>query len=330
MPKDYRQSDCIQNDACRKKVTERATEVKAPLWTAATSERTSFDELCDLAQESDAEVNVSYFFRAHDADGDRVECSLVWKARDRDEPVVATSTRLHEPDAKVHAAHALLHKLQLVYDSNTAMCNKLRNLYSIALQRGLSSSRGNLHPFPESTFLEFKGCADERGDWTRSNFTAMFRDEAAKNAVAMWNSFLLYPTDEGRIYFGIHDNRSMHGVKIPCALHDDVTKILDNVRQDIIARFTTQMQSVKVVYHPPSASFIDLANCFSCELIRLREPAVTDAVYLLVLITVKRPASKILMEFDKKTQKRAPENCKPEVIDMTPKDIQISMNMVEP
>lgn len=314
-------------------VLEKPTEWKAPLWVAASSERTSFDELWDLAQESNAAIGVSFFFRTHEVDGDRVECSLVWKVRDRADAVVAaTAVRLLEPDAKIYAAHALLRELRQYYtkENDASMCEKLRRLYSLALQRGLSYARGRPYPFGESTFLEFKGSEDEQTAWTRKLYSDKLSEQAVLNAAAMWNSFLLNQSDDvGRIYFGIHDNRTMNGIKIPCLPGDDVAKSLDALQQDLIARFTTQLQSSKVVFYPSTASVSDLTKSFSCEIIRLRDESL-DALYFLALITVKRPETQLLLEYDKVLRKRTGENCKPEVIPMTPTEIRMLLNKIDP
>ena len=180
-----------------------------------------------------------------------------------------------------------------------------------------------------TTFIEFKGAAEH--DWTRKQFTNSFGDEAAKNAIAMWNSFLLYDySNEGRIFFGIHDDRTMHGITVPLNGNDNVSKIQDTLRQAALSTFTNQMQSNRVTIYPATKSFEDLTACFSVDAIPLRYTSNNiDAVYFLVSVVVKRPSFRVVMEFDFKILKRAPTNCRAEVKDATPKEIQMLLNSAE-
>lgn len=194
---------------------------QAVVWSAACIERTSFDDVKDLADIYKAKlfIDVKPEDMVH---GARINATLLWKDDNVQDPVICgTSVQRTRNEALALAALELLRTLE---HRRPKVSEAAGRLFRTAETRGLQHKVGCKWVPGESTFYEFKGPdVSSKGFHATKDMKISFQNNAFKNACAMWNTQLLMENFvTGYVIFGVDDNRIIRG----CAFKNDAQKIV--------------------------------------------------------------------------------------------------------
>lgn len=103
------------------------------------------------------------------------------------------------------------------------------------------------YPNDQNLYLEFKGIDDANNtEWNEDLFKKSFDENAAKSVISFINTTLIYNelNETPTIFFGIHENKKIHGIKITKPDHTvDTNQFLVDFRKDVERSFRDQLNS---------------------------------------------------------------------------------------
>jgi hypothetical protein len=301
-------------------------EHKTPLWKAVNSERTSYDELVDLAKQQQASLNVVNLPELR-KDGNRIACTLIWRDG-QDGIVTGSGTCLSDSEAKVYAAHALLRDLMLKRPLLTA---RVQHLYQLALVRGIKYVRGNVYPGAEHVLMEWKGGKEEFAEWGYETFKNCFRIEALKITCGMWNTYRLDPSlkdqGNGKIMFGIHCAGVIQGVWVDWdGTNEHAKKQIQDHGVRINDDFADQLKACQEIVAPGFDG--NFKSYYSIDLIPVDFQVDAKRIYFVVEITVKKMPLLKIIACSKDYYKRSILGHKAETVKMSAEDLVKCLNQL--
>lgn len=253
-------------------------EGTAPVWKSKEAERTSYDELLDIAESCGANLFSGMIGTSPSKDGTRVACSIVWVDSEGDVAIIGPS-KLSEKQAVVFASHRMIRELS---NKRLGLQNQLLKLYSLAYERGCEHVRGEFWHQTENEFLEFKGPLDPAVDWTYDNCFQSVSKYISKLIAAFTNTNTIEQTQKiGEVYFGVHTSGEKCGYRIEMS-GEDLQKIVMKQKENFRDKVTDLVQGIKIDPVHPVASFIDV------ELLILSTSAPAPShIYALLLVRLR-------------------------------------------
>ena len=263
-----------------KQLVRRVGESR-PLWKSTDTERTSYNDLRELASKYEYEL-------AHETgqvplkDGIRYRASFVCNG------IEATSCKpfRRKDDAIVRAAHEMLDLLSKAKSIPLLQRKEARACYVAALNRGIDYARFAIYPAEESTFLEFKGRADGSESAYSIKRARKLIEKEKSFFVAALNALILNQdiVECATLVVGVNDKtREMHGI---CATRDEVNEYKSDkaflLHQEKEFKVTTlQFLSAKLLESSESQAYsLDKALKVDCHKLR----GDTQDLYFLVSI----------------------------------------------
>jgi len=124
--------------------------------------------------------------------------------------------KLDPIQAQINACHDLLYKMSESDIFSQIYRRKCKELWEIAWLRGRRLSVGEIFPFPESKYWEYKGHCENSTDFNVRQLNDSSFNQVPKILSGFINAANIekrIPLVPGRILFGIHDGtRKLHGI----------------------------------------------------------------------------------------------------------------------
>lgn len=211
-------------------------------------------------------------------------------------PVQGASRPCVEPiPVKIQAHHNLLRSMSVSSVFTADFQDRCKKIWSVAYMRGRSLHVGEIFPFKEDQFLEFKGARTAGTEWTYADFKKYHFERAPCILASFINGAILNmhtPADGAKIIFGIHDATcTMHGILLPTSSRDvspsvACKKTADELTEQLHRRLKESFQN------PPGWSD-RVIESLTLEVTLLSSDNI-DKVFVIVTITLDLAATRVV------------------------------------
>jgi len=211
-------------------------------------------------------------------------------------PVQGASRPCIEPiPAKIQAHHNLLRSMSVSSVFTADFQDRCKKIWSVAYMRGRSLHVGEIFPFKEDQFLEFKGALTAETEWTYDDFKKYHFEGAPCILASFINGAILNrrtPTDGAKIIFGIHDPTcTMHGILLPTSSRDVSPSVACKQAAD---ELTEQLnRRLKDSFQNPTGWSDLVIESLTLEVTLLSSDNI-DKVFVIVTITLDLLATRVV------------------------------------